>query len=241
MNIAHITDLHITEDGALIRDVGVREHFRNILADVRKNETGLMVLGGDLAAERGEIASYHWIKKELDKTGIPYLITAGNHDIFENLQSVFNISSAFSDMLCYRYENNGRVLFALDSSSRVIADEQLDWIKREAKDLSKPALLFMHHPPVFCNCAFMDRKYPLDNRTAVFDVLTRLPSLPFIFCGHYHTEKTVITRGKTIFLTPSTMLQIDQNSAEYEVHSRIPGYRMIQWDGSTLKTTVHYR
>ncbi len=61
-----------------------------------------------------------------------------------------------------------------------------------------------------------------------------------IFCGHYHTDKTIIKEGKNIVITPSTMFQLSTDQIEYKVDSYRAGWRLIEWDGAQLKTSVFY-
>lgn len=240
MRIAHICDLHITSDDSFNRDVDVKKNFSQMLELVKSKNPDFIVLGGDLAAVNGEIEAYDWIKSQMETNGIPYFIVAGNHDLLDNLQQVFKLESVTSKELFYKQTWEGRSIFVLDSSSESVSRTQLEWLSREVNGLNSDALLFMHHPPLLCGCNFMDSKYPLKNRDEVIQVLNKLEHLNAVFCGHYHTEKTVISQSIQCFITPSTMLQMDQDNPKYQVSSLNPGFRIIDWDGQELKTSVYY-
>ena len=132
----------------------------------------------------------------------------------------------------------GKQLIFLDSSSETITKDQIDWLSLNNWDQS--SLLFMHHPPANCGCNFMDRKYPLKNQAETMAALNKISGIKAVFCGHYHTEKTILSEDKTIFITPSTMMQLSQDNNEYEVTSFQPGWRIIEWDGSKIETRVEY-
>ncbi len=240
VRIAHITDLHISEDGSLFRDIDVRNNFLEVLESALRFVPDVIVLGGDLAADKGELGAYRWIKEVLAEQSSSCLIVPGNHDVLPNLEKVFNIKNSrqqSQDFVCH-YEE--LVVLGLDSSKGVITSQQLDWFHESLKSLEKDAILFIHHPPIDCGCTFMDSRYALTNRKDVFQLVSECPQIAAVFCGHYHTEKTIIQEGKQVYLTPSTAMQISQTSSSYEPESLRPGWRLIEWTPSKLSTRVIY-
>lgn len=241
ITIAHLTDIHIGPSTNPIRDIDVRRHFINTLRNIETAAPDLIVLGGDQAARDGELEAYEWIKPHLDQTGIHYTIIPGNHDSIHNLVQVFNLGKDLkSEELYYIRNMKGFKLVFMDSSREIVSENQLEWLRAETGDPNSPVLLFIHHPPLFCNCTFMDRKYPLKNRDLVFDLMCEQPSIAHIFCGHYHTEKTIRDRHKNIYLTPSTMMQMDPDKADYAISATNPGWRFIRWNGLRMETSVRY-
>jgi len=241
IKIAHICDIHIALKNEMARGINVRANFEQVLPVVNSETPDLIILGGDLAAVHGEIDAYQWIKSKMDPLGIPYLIMAGNHDLVENMISVFGSHAAVGNSeLYYTKELDGKLLIFLDSSSEKVSSAQFEWLLDVSLKPGEEALLFIHHPPTACGCVFMDGKYPLQNQNETMSVLNQIENIRSIFCGHYHTEKTVIAEDKTIFITPSTMMQLNQTNPEYEVSSFRPGWRIIDWDGSRIETRVDY-
>lgn len=241
IRIIHITDIHITENRELLRDIDVRKNFKAVIHEIHQLPADLVIFGGDLAANCGELESYKWIKQALKQLAFPFFITAGNHDVIDHMDSIFQLGNRVKEgELFYREEINNHTLFFLDSSSAKISDKQLNWLQEEMKTVNGEALLFVHHPPCLCGCTFMDRKYPLKNRDRVFARLKKIKRIKSIFCGHYHTEKTIIKADKNIFITPSTMVQLHTDRVEYKVNSYQAGWRMIEWDGIQLNTSVSY-
>ncbi len=240
IRIAHVTDIHIAPDGSLVRDIDTRKSFDAVLGKAITENPDIIVFGGDLAAVNGELEAYQWIEGRLAESGVPYLIIAGNHDNPGNLKAVFELDSADDDELFFIKKIGVCQLIGLDSSKNSVSHTQLDWLQNKMSSNLVPSLLFMHHPPLYCGCEFMDSKYPLENREEVFETLREISTISHIFCGHYHTEKTIFEDDKTVFITPSTMHQIGQTGSQYKEVSRLFGWRMIEWCNSGLKTSVHY-
>ena len=85
ISIAHLTDIHIGPSEVPVRAINVRRNFEKALQQITFEKPDLIVLGGDLAADCGEVEAYQWIKPRLDQADIPYLIIPGNHDRVDNL------------------------------------------------------------------------------------------------------------------------------------------------------------
>jgi Icc protein len=239
--ILQISDPHLSPDGGLLKGIDTRRQFADTLSKLAGERWDALVLSGDLAADEGEIESYAWLKQSLAGFPCPYYLMAGNHDRAETLRQVFGIPENLDDgMLYYRAEIKGTPVFFLDTSDYTLPRRQLDWLVREIADCDGEALLFMHHPPVLCGCRFMDQNYPLRNIAECWPVLREIPVIRHIFCGHYHTAKTLSIDGKLIHLCPSTMMQIDPHVAEFAIQHTRPGWRVIEWDGEELYTTVHH-
>ena len=240
MKIAHCTDLHINAGNDPVREVAVLKNAERVLTEIKSHQPDLIILGGDLAATCGEIEAYIWIKRQLDRLSLPFLILAGNHGSVVNLQSIFKQPSANVEELYDEFSTVEGLILCLDSSKASISRPQLEWFEEKCASLSSDTLLFLHHPPADCGCLFMDRKHPLQNRDLLFELIKNCGQISNIFCGHYHTERTIISYGKNIFITPSTMMEISPFQSQYEVSRTIPGWRLIDWESGSLRTSVHY-
>lgn len=240
LHIAQITDMHINETDAPFCDVDVRRQFVQVIEVLKQRPLDLLVLSGDLAAEWGEIAAYQWIKTQLADFPCPVAVMAGNHDNVANLKQVFELpnSDIVDGMLCYTRRVKGKLLIFLDSSDYSLPTAQLTWLAQQPTD--EPALLFVHHPPMLCGSRFMDAGYGLRNIEETWVTLAQFPLINHIFCGHYHTAKTLQKQGKHIHLAPSTSLQIDTNIPKFAVEHTVPGWREILWQDSQVTTFVEY-
>lgn len=240
LNIAQLTDLHINDTDSDFRGVNVRRKFLQVIEVLKHRPLDLLILSGDLAADQGEIQSYQWIKQQLEDFPCPYLVMAGNHDKVPHLAEVFELPNTdiVDGMLCYTRRLNGKLLIFLDSSNYSLSTEQLEWLATQPTE--EPALLFIHHPPILCGCRFMDKDYSLRNMAETWSILADFPLVKHIFCGHYHTAKTLQYSDKMIYLTPSTSLQIDPQPIEFKVEHTIPGWRIIKWQNEQLTTFVEF-
>ena len=72
-------------------------------------------------------------------------------------------------------------------------DERLNWLEKNLELFSsKPAFLFMHHPPFLTGVEGMDNQN-LKNSSKFFEILKLYPNVKHIACGHVHRPiETVI-------------------------------------------------
>jgi len=241
IRIAQISDIHIGGTLEPVQDIDVRANFLKALHGIAGKNIDLIVLSGDLAAEDGEEGAYAWVAEIMANITVPWVVMGGNHDRISAMAKYFNLKDDLKNgMLYFSRVIKGRSLFFLDSSSNYVADEQLDWLYRNASMITDEVLLFMHHPPALCGCLFMDTRHPLRNIEDVRATLRSLPNIHNVFVGHYHTEKLVVQDYKNIHLTPSTFMQIDTQTPGFRVEHVRPGWRIIEWNQSRLETEVHY-
>ncbi|MCK5718822.1 MAG: metallophosphoesterase [Thiomargarita sp.] len=239
--IAQVTDIHIGAVDSLFKGVKIRENFLKVLDELKKKTLDLLVLSGDLAALNGEPEAYFWIKETLTHFPCPYIIMSGNHDHVGRMARIFeNIENDVSDGMLYfsRTVKEKRLIF-LDSSSTKVPVQQLDWLKNQLVNYEQDVVLFIHHPPLLCDCQFMDERYSLTNIESLWKVFNQLPQIKHIFCGHYHTEKVLAKNGKSIYLTPATIFQIDTVETNFKIAHTNPGWRIIEW-GEDVNTYVEY-
>ncbi|MCV6636545.1 metallophosphoesterase [Candidatus Albibeggiatoa sp. nov. NOAA] len=240
LRIVQLTDIHIDTPDKPYYDIDVKGKFLSALEKISTYpDIDLLIISGDLAAHEGEIESYQWIEQQLKYVTVPYIVMAGNHDNMQNMQQVFDIDEnhLHDGMLYFRQEVKGFPLLFLDTANYFLPQIQLDWLKKQPH---VPSFLFMHHPPTFCNCIYMDNKYPLQNRDEVWPQLVQLPHIEHIFCGHYHTARSIFKDQKAIHIAPSTMLQIAACTKGFGAANHHPGWRVIEWDGKQLNTFVEY-
>ncbi len=242
IRIAQLSDIHISHDGSPVRGLDVRAQLLSILAVLKQEALDLLVFSGDLAASDGEPGAYRWLQQQMDDFPVPVLYMVGNHDRLAVMREHLNftIPSALPDVHCFAHRVKQHLLLFLDTGSYLLSQAQIDWLRDTCAQHSDNILLFIHHPPLFCGCGFMDHQHALGNREEVWAALHKIPNIQHIFCGHYHTERTVSRDGKNLYITPSTMMQISTHSNTFSVDHTHPGWRMIEWDGSQLLTHVHY-
>jgi 3',5'-cyclic AMP phosphodiesterase CpdA len=157
MLIAHISDLHIRSDGALIwgRDTiqALAACVEHILAlDPRPD---VVLATGDLV-DLGCAAEYRALRDGLARLTMPVYVIPGNHDDRAALRACFadlGYLANDGEFLHYTVEGFSLRLVALDTvipgevEGGLCAD-RLDWLDRTlAAEPDRPTLIFMHHPP----------------------------------------------------------------------------------------------
>ncbi len=242
MVIAHITDLHIAEEGEYPYEVDVRSRFLRVLEDLTPHEPELLVLGGDLCYREGSSSVYLWIREQLEMQGSPYLLLPGNHDDTALMAQVFGLEDRLIGGRYYFSRNlEGRRILFLDTADDSLSEDQIEFLETELAAAGTGELvIFVHHPPVTSGVYYMDLKYPLLNSSRVGPLLAESEARVTVFCGHYHVEKTLIMGNLTVFITPSIFVQIDQEARHFAVDHRGYGWRKIRLEQESMWTTVRY-
>jgi 3',5'-cyclic-AMP phosphodiesterase len=240
--IAQVTDMHIGPSNVSFRGINVREQFLKVLKVLAKKPLDLVVFSGDLAASEGEPEAYTWIKSILDDFPHPYRIMAGNHDHVIRMRRVFDLpeNEHSSSMLFFAETIKGKRLLFLDSSRYRITKPQIEWLMDELAKNKKPVLIFIHHPPLLCGCQFMDEHHALQSPDELWQILEQSPVVEHIFCGHYHVEKKVEINGNVVHLTPSTVFQIEPDNPQFAIAHTKPGWRIIEFKTTQVRTRVEY-
>ncbi|MCI5083174.1 MAG: metallophosphoesterase [Saprospiraceae bacterium] len=241
MKIVQITDLHVGREGEETFGVDVRANFLKIKQAILKEKPDHLVLSGDLCFDKGDKVIYQWIKEHLDEINIPYDVISGNHDDPVMLAEIFELNDNLHDQQLYFAKNLGGYPFLfLDTTTGIVSQEQLHWLKTELAKHDREVVIFMHHPPIKANVPFMDSRHALRNKPEVQQVLFNHPHPISIFTGHYHVEKNIRHGNTIVHITPSCYFQIDQKHPEFKVdHHRI-GFREITLENGTIMDTVKY-
>ncbi len=236
MRILQITDIHINKLFELTNQVNVIENFSAILESGMEYRPDLVVLTGDLGHNDLQINVYQWIKEQLQSRGVPYRVIGGNHDDASMMADVFGDVQGTKLYFTYRVENF-KFLF-LNTIYGKVDDEQLEWLKEEIKE--DITAIFMHYPPFLSGIPHMDTKYAMQQRTYFLDVLLGVNQRFRIFTGHYHTERVIEYENVSVYITPSTFVQISDKTLEFTPDHYKPAYRMLEWDDGTFKSWVRY-
>ena len=242
MKIAFITDLHIGAVGEKPQGVDVRQNFLQALGYLEYIRPNCLVIGGDICNAVGDRATYTWAKDILDALPFSCYIIAGNHDNSAVMAEVFNLTHHLHGTeLYYALPLEGRPALFLDTSNGVLSPTQWTWLREYLTALRDTNLLvFMHHPPLPADVAFMDTHDPFRQSDEFYDLVKDLTCHVTVVCGHYHVEK-VVQRGKLLTLvSPSTFAQIKQDSDTMIVDHYRVGIREISLTTHGTTSTVHY-
>jgi Icc protein len=241
MRLIQITDLHIPLPEQESHGVDVRKNFQSVLEKVHQFGADGLVLSGDLSFDIGRKEIYEWIKRELQVFDTPLFFLSGNHDNPRMLAEVMEIEHLLEEEeLYYRVELGGKSFLMLDTSPARMSDQQFAWLDRQLEGAVGPVWVFMHHPPLAAGVPFMDERHPFHQQSRFQKLIEQHQVQAHIFTGHYHVDKVVQQAGMTVYITPSTYFQINQEQEDFAVdHYRI-GFRVLDWEGPVFRTYVHY-
>ena len=240
MRIIQITDLHINTANEPVKGIDTRANFKKTIKETLSLKPDMLVLTGDLSLHSGSAEVYQWIKNELEVANIKnYRIIGGNHDNIAILAEVFGLQDdVYDDELYYFIEPD---FFFLDTAKGYCNSIQLEWFKDRIDSLEvQVPIIFMHHPPFKAGVPHMDKSYAFLQSDIFKDICLQSRIRPYVFCGHYHNEITLIEEGISVFITPSTYLQIGKDSDKFEIDHKVPAYRIIDLEYNSIKTMVRY-
>jgi Icc protein len=236
MRIIQLTDLHLMSDPAgEIRGVNTRETFERVLRFVEMSyaDADRMIITGDLTHDERR-STYEFLRERLDAWINRLRVIPGNHDDRAIIREVFGdrLLPVPADRNVFADELSGWKLIGLDSHvpgqlAGELGAKQLEWLAGELKSsMNQPTCLFLHHPPVTVNSAWLDR-IRLTDGTEFLAVVNQHPQIRAVICGHIHQERTMTVGHTPIFSSPSCGVQFRPETESLEVDSLAPGFRII--------------
>lgn len=241
MRIIQITDLHIGTPEERPFDIDIRANFLRMLKAVEAVPHDLLVISGDLCLHEGDIATYEWIKQQLEAFQLNYLVIPGNHDDKDMMIDVFELQQQLKHETLFLTSSAGQPpLVLLDSGEGQVDETTLQLLRDYLQAHPAPICLFMHHPPLPMGVPYMDNRHALRNTAPLLAVLTEHSYPISIFVGHYHVEKSVRWQNLDIHITPSCYFQIDWRQEHFAVDHHHIAYRYLNWDGEALQHAVVY-
>ncbi|MCC2971459.1 metallophosphoesterase [Massilia sp. IC2-476] len=245
MLIAQVTDLHLHEDPAhpnLARFTRVLAH----LAALRPLPD-LLVLSGDLADD-GAIESYRQLQEALAAWPQPVRFALGNHDDRAHFRSVFGDSHFTEGFVQGVTDLAGLRLVVLDSLEEgrhggAFCASRAGWLRQALQDGGdKPALVFLHHPPVDVGLPWIDPR-PDQAWIARLDAALQGAPIAAICTGHVHLGGVFHWQGRQVATCPSSSSDLSlafapMNAAQPDgrplVEQGEPAFALHRWDGSGL-------
>lgn len=255
LSIIQISDLHIFEN--MSHNVGGINHFDNfqqIIAKLRHSPTpiDLVLVTGDLVHEISP-QNYAQVFAQLDTLGVPYFCIAGNHDVTQELDAELPFYQrrhigmpAHARLLnCERLCLPHWDILLLDSSvagniyGRFDKDS-LEWLNNQLQTITRPCVIFAHHPMVSVNSEWIDN-HRLQDSAYFWEVVTPYTDkLKAIFVGHIHQENHAYYQGISLFSTPSTSVQFQPFHDEFCIDiQKKAGFRWITlYNNGNLATGI---
>src|SRR3974390_872082 len=212
VRIAQITDLHIKAPGVLAYTrVDTASALSRCIETLNafSPPPDLVVISGDLA-DTPTAQEYAHLNQLLGELRLPFVATPGNHDDralmraalpgqnFSQPNGALNSVHAVGDIDVLLADSSvpGRPYGLLDEATLAWLDMTLGHSK------TRPALLFLHHPPFLAGIGHMDVQN-LKNADALAAVLARHPRVRLIASGHVHRSVASTFAGRQGSICPA--------------------------------------
>lgn len=192
LQIVQISDTHISKDFPA-RTQDLENCVQTINA--MPTQPALVIHTGDVSHD-GLSEEYHIAKQQLDKLRSPYFVMAGNRDNRTELLSTFADNSynlANHEWIQYSVEHLSTRLIMVDtvstqSNKGLLCEQRMNHLEAMLNaDTTKPAVLFLHHPPYEATGIPDPYQYEdWNDVTRLSDLLKRFNNVKTMYCGHVH-------------------------------------------------------
>lgn len=196
-----MSDPHFVAEGEVLgHDPRARLAAAIAHVNAHHRDAALCVMSGDMV-NRGTEMDYAGLKAMLAELVIPVCPMVGNHDDRALLRAALSVpDSAMEAFVQYEIDAGDARLLLLDTQ-RAGADAgefcttRRQWLKTVLDhDPEKPAILFMHHPPMDLGLPMQDMDRMQDG-DGFLDLLAAHRSVRFLCIGHVHRPIAGTVRG----------------------------------------------
>jgi 3',5'-cyclic AMP phosphodiesterase CpdA len=210
--------LHIVRPGALAYGyVDTAAALANCVAQLNRlaPRPDLVVISGDLT-DTALAQEYDHVKELLAPLEIPLALIPGNHDARAPLRAAFPEQRyhAGSDALNLARRVGPVDVLLLDSSVPGKPHGELDadtlhWLDVTlGSSATRPALLFLHHPPFLTGIGHMDRQN-LRNAGDLAALIRRHRRARLVAAGHVHRATLTVFEGIAATICPAPNHAVD--------------------------------
>jgi Icc protein len=224
--IAQISDLHIKTPGTLAYGkVDTAAAVARCVVDLNRftPRPQLVVISGDLV-DTPAAEEYDHLKALLTPLEIPFVAIPGNHDDRTLMRA------AFPDGGYAQGSGAINVLRAVDDLDLVLLDssvpghpygelepDTLGWLDATlGASSTRPALLFLHHPPFITGIEHMDVQN-LRNAAALSAIVKKHKRIRLIAAGHVHRATFTQFAG-----VPATICPAPNHAVALDLQARLP-------------------
>jgi Icc protein len=239
--IAQISDLHIKEEDRLAYGrVDTAKALERCVAALNefKPAPDFVVISGDLVDTPTEEEYIH-LRRLLSQLKLPFAGVPGNHDSREMMRAAFPQGPyAFqSGPLNQKIELGELDLVLLDSSVPGKPHGELDpatlqWLDATlGASPSRPALVFLHHPPFISGIWHMDRQN-LRDADKLAPIVKRHSRVLGIASGHVHRAILTMFAGVPCTICPAPNHAVDLDLGELREPSftvEPPAFHLHTW------------
>ncbi len=254
MLIAHVSDPHLTADGAPMHGVvDTDTALARVVADINALDPlpGVALVTGDLTHD-GDAAAAARAAAMLSALRMPWFAVPGNHDRRDAVRAACGPypGDAAAAWMAYAVDGFPLRLLALDATTgdpfrAAMPPAQLAWLAdRLAEAPERPVLAFLHHPPFDTGIGWLDEMGIAEGRHEL-GVLLRRHAAVAVLCGHLHHPMRGAWHGVPVLAAPSvanrTMLSGRGTGLETVAVSAPPGYVLHRWDAAAKTLTSELR
>jgi Icc protein len=246
VRIVQLSDLHLYRDRrGVLAGVPTWATFHAVLDLVKRQQPDFdyLVLTGDLAQDEAK-ETYEMLRETLGDWMDRCRIIPGNHDDRGNIRAVFpGLFDSGTGPLTFVLRCEDWRVIGLDShvpgeTGGRIDRQQLQWLRAQlASARGCLVSLFVHHPPIPINVAWLD-KLGLNDAAEFLDLVETSPQIRIICAGHVHQEFTGHIGQAALYTTPSTSVQFAARN-EKTFDTAQAGYRTVVLEENNFRTEVH--
>jgi 3',5'-cyclic-AMP phosphodiesterase len=224
--VAQISDLHVKPRGELAYDrVDTASALRRCIEQLNRflPRPDLVVITGDLV-DRPSTEAYEHLKALLAPLEIPFVATPGNHDDRDLTRAAFskqryatahgplNLATAVGPLDIVLIDSGvpGKDYGEVDADTLTWLDAQL------AASSTRPALLFLHHPPFVTGIQHMDVQN-LRNADRLAAVLRSHDRTQLVASGHVHRATLAMFAG-----IPATTCPAPNHAVVLDLDKHLP-------------------
>jgi 3',5'-cyclic AMP phosphodiesterase CpdA len=248
MRIVHLSDAHISREGKpYLPGVDLGARCRTAVRAVCALQPGpdLVVLGGDMLDE-GPSPDYRALAGMLEGIAAPVHLCLGNHDSLEDFRLAPLPTFPAGCGGYYSFVAAGfRLIILFTAAERrgkgSIDRAQLDWLRRELVAAPRPALIFMHHPPVGIGIPWLDA-INVENTAEFWEAVEPFAGrIAGIFFAHVHMQLSLVRKGILLASPPAVGWQFraDPPARRAETSEELPGFNVIDtWGEDPMGLSV---
>ncbi|MDE1994173.1 MAG: phosphodiesterase [Rhizobiaceae bacterium] len=215
MIIAHLSDIHIREQGAplAVGNMDYSAMAQQAFDRVANMEPcpDMMIITGDLA-DSGQVGEYRRLKSMIEALSFPVHMVLGNHDIRANFLEVFPERKAEGiDFVQFCVEHDDIRIIGLDTliegeGKGGLCRTRLSYLRdRLAERPDVATIIMFHHQPFLFNAGVYDAVGLKEGVEEFGEIVASNTQIVRIFCGHLHRSLDCLWNGTLVSVTPSVV------------------------------------